>query len=317
MVNFFLAFVLLFLPLNVWSQTAVAQERSIQRAQIHLWTETFGDPQHPAILLIMGAGASGIFWPDRFCENLSKGGYFVIRYDHRDVGKSSYVDYQKEPYTLDDLAQDALSVLDAYSIAKAHVVGLSMGGFIAQILAIKYPERFYSLVSMMSSPDHSVMLAALTGKSTEGYALPPPPKEALQTWDEMKCASTETKEERIALNLKNWKLCSGAKGFDEQEFRRREELNVERTQDFTAAFNHWPAMASWPNRLSSLAQVHIPTLVIHGGLDVVLPVEHGIATAQAIPGSTLVLISEMGHALCDFYADQLASLILLHYQTVK
>jgi len=301
-----------FFPLCAFGRTALSQERVIKNQQIELWTETFGESKHPAILLIMGAGASGIFWPNSLCEKLSQGGYFVIRYDHRDVGKSSLIDYQKHPYTLDDLAKDALAILDAYEIKKAHVIGVSMGGFIGQILAIKHPERLYTLVSMASSPDHSVMLAALAGKDTNSFSLPPPPQEALKTWEEMKLASIQTKEDRILLNLKNWKLCSGVQGYEEKEFRNLEERNIARTKSFTAMFNHWPAMASCPSRLEELRNVKIPTLVVHGGNDIVFPLEHGIATSKAIPGSTLMVISDMGHAMCDFFSGQLASMILLH-----
>lgn len=312
MSNLLLAVILIFFSPFAYGHPPLSQESVIKNMQIEIWTEAFGESKNPAILLIMGAGTSGIFWPDSFCEKLSKSGYFVIRYDHRDVGKSSLIDYQKHPYTLDDLAQDSLAILDSHEIKKAHVIGLSMGGFIGQILAIKHPERLYSLVSMMSSPDQSVMLAALTGKNTDSHALPPPPREALKIWNEMQITPIKTKEDRVSLNLKNWKLCAGVRGYDEQEFRTLEERNYERTKSFEAAFNHWPAMASWPNRLIELQSVKIPTLVIHGGCDVVLPVEHGIATSKAIQGSTLIVIPEMGHAICNFYSEQIASLILLH-----
>lgn len=286
----------------------------IKSMHIELWTENFGESQNPAILLIMGAGTSGIFWSESFCKKLSQNGYFVIRYDHRDVGKSSLINYQKSPYTLEELAQDSIAILDSYEIKKAHVLGLSMGGFIGQILAIKYPERLYSLTSLMSSPDQSVLLAAIEGKNTDSYSLPPPPQEALKTWKEMKLAPPTTKEERILLNLKNWKLCAGVLGYNEQEFRNLEELNYERTKNFEAPFNHWPAMASYPNRISELKNVKIPTLVIHGDCDSVLPIEHGIATFNAIPGSTLIIIPGMGHAMCDFFSEQIANQIIKYAQ---
>lgn len=284
----------------------------IKSGHVELWTETFGDSQNPAILLIMGAGASGIFWPEMYCKELSQNGYFVIRYDHRDVGKSSLIDYQKHPYTLEDLSLDSIAVLDAYEIQKAHVIGLSMGGFVGQILAIQYPERLYSLVSMMSTVDQSALLAALSGTNTEGYSLPPPPSKVLMAWNDMKLASVQTKEDRILLNLKNWKLCAGAIGYNEQEFRELEEKNFERTKNFEAAFNHWPAMASWSNRTKDLKDVKISTLVIHGEHDVIFPLEHGIATSQAIPESTLIVISGMGHAICNTFVNQVCYYILEH-----
>ena len=228
-------------------------------------------------------------------------GFFVISFDHRDVGKSSLVNSQEYPYTLKDMVDDALKILDAYEIPKAHIVGLSMGGFIAQMLAINHPERVLSLVSMMSSPDHSVMLAALAGEDTGPFSLPPPPAEALETWAAMKTEALETKEDRITLNVKNWKLCSGIEGYDEHEFRKLEEENVQQTRCFKAAFNHWSAMTFQPNRIHELASLTIPTLVIHGGRDVVLPVEHGKATAETIGEAELKILPNMGHALCEFY----------------
>ena len=299
-------------PLSAYNCLSPSQERVVKNNEVEIWTETFGDPANPAILLIMGAGTSGIFFPDPFCDELAQNNYFVIRYDNRDVGKSSLIDYKMHPYSLEDMAQDSLAILDAYEIKKAHMIGLSMGGFITQILAIQHPERFLSQVCMMSSPDQSVMMAAITGKDTASFSLPPPPQEALDTWNAMKLVSIETKEDRIALNLKNWQLCAGMVGYNEEEFRDLEERNFERTKSFTAPFNHWPAMATWPSRLDALQNVKIPTLVIHGECDVVLPVEHGIAISHAIPGSKLVVIPTMGHALCEAFREEVISPLLKH-----
>ncbi len=309
MLHFLLTMILSFVSIFAFGQSQ--QERFVKHGQVELWTETFGKPNDPAILLIMGAGSSAFFIPDVFCKELSESGYFVIRYDHRDVGKSSLIDYAKHPYTLDDLALDALAILDSYKIPKAHVVGLSMGGFIGQILAIKYPERLNSLVSMMSSPDHSVIVAYTKGEDTNGYSLPPPAQEAMDTWSEMKRLPANTPEERIALKLKNWKLCAGA-GYDEEECRDMEVRTMARTKRQEAIFNHWSAMASWPCRLKELESVTTPTLVIHGGGDVVLPPEHGIATAKAIPGSQLIIIPGMGHMVNKHFSHEVASYILLH-----
>ncbi len=289
-------------------------ERVVTNNDIELWTETFGEKSKPTILLIMGAGASGICWPDSMCEKLSSKGYFVIRYDHRDVGKSSLIDYKKDSYTLDNLAGDALAILDAYQIKKAHIVGMSMGGFIGQILAIDHPERLYSLVSLMSSPDGSVTMASAQGKDTSSYALPPPAPEAVKAWSQMKLVPVKTKEDRISSSLMNWKLCAGSLAYNEQEFRKLEERVFERTKSYEALFNHWPAMSVRANRTSELQKVKVPTLVIHGDCDVVLPVEHGKATARAIPGSKLVVIPGMGHAIGEFYSEKIASLILSHVE---
>ncbi len=127
---------------------------------IKLWYEDFGDSSSPAILLIMGAGGRGTEWPDNFCHALAEAGYYVIRYDHRDIGLSTHFDFEKNPYTLKELTQDALSLLDALKINQAHVVGVSMGGFITQMIAINYPERLLSQTLMMTSPEHQIIAKA-------------------------------------------------------------------------------------------------------------------------------------------------------------
>jgi pimeloyl-ACP methyl ester carboxylesterase len=120
-------------------------EKTVRSGDLELWTESFGDASRPTVLLIMGVMNQGILWPDEFCAEIADSGYHVIRYDHRDTGQSSSVDFEEHPYTLDDLASDALKVLDGYGVEKAHVVGLSMGGFLAQLLALDHPDRILSL----------------------------------------------------------------------------------------------------------------------------------------------------------------------------
>jgi len=284
----------------------------VKAQELSLWTETFGNSTHPALLLIHGAGCSGIAWPDALCQTLSQKGYFVIRYDHRDTGQSSSIDFEKAPYDLRDLAQDALIILDHYEVTKAHVVGLSMRGFIGQILAIEFPERLNRLVSMMSSPDHRVTMAAVQGHDTSTFPLPPPDPEALKVWQEMKDLPSRTLEEKIQRNLKNWRICSGSIGYDENECKDLETSLHHHVKKPEAAFNHWAAMIRSPSRSDALKTVKIPTLVIHGGHDRVLPLAHGIATAKAIPNSILKVIPEMGHAPCRYFMDNLVELICNH-----
>lgn len=295
------------------SSSVVCKEAFVKvHKEVNLWTESFGISENPSILLIMGAGTSGIFWPDSLCTQLAHQGYFVIRYDHRDVGQSSLIDYTQHPYNLDDLALDALAILNSYGISKAHIVGLSMGGFVAQILASQYSDRVHSLVSIASSPDHSVMLAALAGENTDNFVLPPPPQIALEIWASMKTRRCETKEERLALSLQNWKLCAGEYGYDEDEAKALEERNFTRCRSFEAPFNHWKAMASLPDRTELLSKITVPTLVIHGELDVVLPVQHGSATAQAIPDATLKIFPEMGHTIGIKFSERIGAAIIAH-----
>ncbi len=130
-----------------------------------LWTESFGNPESPPVLLIMGAMNQGIFWPDEFCERLASAGFHVIRYDHRDTGKSSKVDYQRTPYDLDTLAEDAIAVVHGYKAERPIVIGLSMGGYIAQLVAIKHPGIAERLVLISTSADHRPYMAATMGQS--------------------------------------------------------------------------------------------------------------------------------------------------------
>ncbi len=129
------------------------QPTVVQTNGLELWTESFGDNKHPTILLIMGSGSQGVLWPQSFCEQLALQGYYAIRYDHRDTGLSSSIHYQDHPYTLLDLAKDALGILDYYQIEQAHLVGASMGGSVSMLLAAHYPERVASLALLMSTMD--------------------------------------------------------------------------------------------------------------------------------------------------------------------
>ncbi|HTO56482.1 MAG TPA: alpha/beta hydrolase, partial [Pseudomonadales bacterium] len=127
-------------------------ERMIDSNGIHLWTENFGDPRNPTLLLIMGASAQGIQWPEPFIEKFVERKYHVIRYDNRDTGQSTCFDFSENPYTLDDLANDAIGVLDAYDVGSAHLAGASMGGMITQTLMVQQPKRVRSASIIMSSP---------------------------------------------------------------------------------------------------------------------------------------------------------------------
>ena len=137
-----------------------ASERIIASGPLRIWTEAFGDARNASVLLIMGATNPGILWPDEFCLALARGGFHVIRYDHRDTGRSSTVNFRTSPYDMNDMTRDAVAILDAYGIARAHIVGMSMGGFIAQLMALDFADRVRTLTLLMSSPDERAYLAA-------------------------------------------------------------------------------------------------------------------------------------------------------------
>ncbi|MBA3814177.1 MAG: alpha/beta hydrolase [Alphaproteobacteria bacterium] len=155
---------------------AAFEQKVIQTNGLEFWTETFGKRENPALVLIMGSGGQGLLWPQKFCEELAdKGGFFVIRYDNRDVGLSSTIDYQKSPYTLLDMAKDAVAILDDYDIRKAHVVGMSMGGPIAMLMEAHFPDRVASLTLMATTSDMRSNFAALQGKPSPSPLSPPQP----------------------------------------------------------------------------------------------------------------------------------------------
>jgi len=143
---------------------------------VKLWYQTFGLPNNPPFILLMGNGAQGIFWPDLFCQKLAERNYYVVRFDYRDTGLSSHFDFDKHPYDFLDIAKDILGFLNALKLEKTHFVGLSMGGFIAQLLAIHYPEHVLSVVSMMSTSDYSSLLSTLEGRPFSPSGLPAPKK---------------------------------------------------------------------------------------------------------------------------------------------
>ena len=247
-------------------------------------SQTFGDPAHPALLLIMGAMASMLWWPEALCRKLAGEGRFVIRYDNRDTGLSTK--YAPGAYTFDDMADDAVSVLDSYGIARAHVVGMSAGGMIAQLVALKHPSRVISLTVISSSPvgiDTSHLpgtTAAYMEHSAEGADV---------DWS--------NREQVVDFIVKDaHAIASTVHPFDETKTRAFVEQDYDRSGGFLSATNHFTLKGGedWKGRLH---EIKAPLLVIHGTSDPIFPVEHGAALAEAVPGGRLVRIEGGGHEL--------------------
>ena len=288
-------------------------ERYINSGAIQIWTQSFGDPKNPPVLLIMGATNQGVLWPESFYQKLVQNGYFVILFDYRDTGKSSAVDFEKFPYTIDDLADDVIAILDGYGIEKTHLIGMSMGGQVAQNIAIRFPERVISLICLMSSPDPSVYVAAIKGEDVSVFSLPPPPEEYLKFFHEISARSPQTKSERIQRDIDFWKFLNG-KGlpFDEKEVRKAVEFSYERNPYQHSASNHGRCVSISPSRTDQLQQIKAPTLVIHGRQDPCLPVEHATIMAKEIPGAKLLIIPEMGHAFFSRAVKLVVPAVLKH-----
>ena len=247
-------------------------------------SQTFGDPGDPAMLLIMGAMASMLWWPEALCKKLAGEGRFVIRYDNRDTGLSTK--YAPGAYTFDDMANDAVGVLDSYGIGKAHVVGMSMGGMIAQRLALKYPSRVISLTVISSSPV-GIDTSQLPG-TTEAY-MEHSADGAKVDWS--------NRDQVVGFVVKDAQaIASTTHPFDEKAMRAFIEQDYDRSGGFLSATNHF-MLKGGEDLKGRLREIKAPLLVIHGTSDPIFPVEHGAALADAVAGGRLVRIEGGGHEL--------------------
>ncbi|MGN6516696.1 MAG: alpha/beta fold hydrolase [Rhizomicrobium sp.] len=276
--------------------TAMPQARA---NGIDLEYETFGRAADPAILLIMGFSAQLTMWPTALCEGLARRGFRVIRFDNRDVGKSTHLSHLgapnigeammkamsgqpvEAPYLLDDMAKDAASLLEALGIKRAHIVGASMGGMIAQIVAAKHQECTVSLTSIMSTTGRRDLPQA---KPEAMAALTTPP-------------ASDSREDRIAQGLKTWRVI-GSPDFPatDEELRAAVEAAVDRVPyDPAGIGRQMLAIMASPPRNDILKNVKAPAQVIHGEADPLVPMEGGKDTAASIAGSKLHLVPGMAH----------------------
>src|SRR3954449_4779717 len=260
---------------------------------VTLCYETFGNTADPAMLLIMGLGTQMVAWREDFCRQLVDRGFFVIRYDNRDSGKSTSMKGRpittremvtrrvKQPaYTLEEMADDAVGLLDHLGIQQAHVVGASMGGMIAQHVALRYPGRVLSLTSIMS---------------TTGHRLVGQPKLAVIPLFLSK--PTGGKDEYIERAVKLFRAVGAKHGFDEEYVREGAALAWDRGINMAGTGRQLAAITADGNRTQRLKRLAVPTLVIHGKDDRLIAPSGGRATARAIPGARLLLLDDMGHDL--------------------
>lgn len=272
-------------------------ERIIDSNGIRVWTEDFGDRSNPTLLLVMGASAQGIQWPEAFIQPFVDRKFHVIRFDNRDTGQSSCFDFAKHPYNLNDLAADAVGVLDAYDVGSAHVAGASMGGMITQTLMIQQPKRVRSATIIMSSPLAGSVdgVPMLRTDDLEG----PDPKWLGEMMQLQMSMPTSTPAELIDMRVAMFTKLAGRLPVDTAGLRDIATREVGRAINFAAQANHSLAIgASSPtDRRPLLRKTSIPTLVVHGTDDPILPYPHGKALADAIPGAKLLTIEGMGHDL--------------------
>jgi pimeloyl-ACP methyl ester carboxylesterase len=261
---------------------------------VTLCYETFGDPRDPPVLLVMGLATQMIAWNEDFCEQLAERGFYVIRFDNRDIGRSTHFDFRPptvkqmltrrfgpEQYTLSDMAEDAAVLLRELGVAPAHVVGASMGGMIAQTLAAEHPDVVRSLVSIMSTSGNR--WSGQPALAVYRYLLRPPPRD---------------RDGYIERSAAVFGLV-GSTGFDRDEHyvRERAARSFDRGYDRRAGGRQLGAILASGDRTKALKRIEAPTLVIHGTVDKMVRPSGGRATARAIPGAHLMMIEGMGHDL--------------------
>jgi pimeloyl-ACP methyl ester carboxylesterase len=275
-------------------------ERTIEANGVELCTEPFGNPAGPPVLLIMGVGASMLWWEEGLCRMLADGGRFVTRYDHRDTGRSATYEPGRPEYTGADLVADAIGVLDAYDLPAAHVVGVSAGGAFAQLLALGFADRVLSLTLISTS------------RAVRGGRELPPPTEGFGQF-----VSTARVDWSDADSVIDYQvdyagvLAGGERPFDEAAIRRLVRRDVERAGDFAAAQNHDVLAEGEPSH-QPLSSITVPTLVIHGTADPMFPLEHGEALAEEIPDARLLTLEGAGHGVYRADWETIVSAILEH-----
>ncbi len=294
-------------------------EKYIHANGFHLAYEEFGDPQDPAIFLIMGLGTQLIAWPEPFCEGLANKGFRVIRFDNRDIGLSEKMDKAKipkliplalqarlklpvrVPYTLDDMADDLVGLMDALAIPQAHLVGASMGGMIAQIASARFTQRVISLTSIMS---------------TSGNPNLPQVRRDILT--AMANRSSRTEGPDLEGGIALWRKI-GSPGFapSDEELTRKILASYNRSYYPPGYARQMAAIIASGSRVELLAQITAPTLVIHGKDDALVPVEGGIDTARHIPGARLEVINGMGHDLPSALIPTFVEMIGEHVSAVQ
>jgi pimeloyl-ACP methyl ester carboxylesterase len=309
---------------------------------INLWWQDHGDPNHPAVLLIMGLNSNSKVWSEQFVQGIVEEGFYVVVYDNRDIGKSTWV--TDEPalisfikvlptfliqafvdgistfifdeagrfnmvnpapaeYNLTDMALDGLSLLDLLEVEKAHIVGASMGGMIAQEMALNYPERVSTLTAMMSTP----------GFDTPGLA--GPQRKFRDAMNESMVLNLLEQEEEALVVIER-ALTGSRFAFDETLFRKQAAKRLR--QGINTANAQITAVGASPNRFDRLKEIQIPTLIVHGTEDPLIPIDHGLALAENIPNAAKMILQGVGHEIPEALVPSIASRLRVHFnQGVK
>ncbi|MDQ3792898.1 MAG: alpha/beta fold hydrolase, partial [Actinomycetota bacterium] len=255
-------------------RSMAANERIIRANGVDLCVQTFGDRADPPILLVLGGASSMDWWEDSFCERLMAGSRFVIRYDHRDTGRSVSYEPGAAPYSLRDLAEDAVGLLDALGLESAHLVGMSMGGWIGQLGALDHPDRVASLTLISTSP-------------TAGPSDPDLPEmsEELQAFFADEASEPDWSDRAAVIDyiVEGERPFAGSRPFDEAAIRAIAARVFDRTTNLASSITNHAAIDSGDRWRERLGEVSVPTLVIHGTEDPMYPYGNAVALAKEIP----------------------------------
>jgi pimeloyl-ACP methyl ester carboxylesterase len=263
---------------------------------VELEYESFGEALAPTVLLVNGLGSQLTRWPVPFCEKLVARGYRALRFDNRDVGRSSWLDGQT--YALSDMAADAVAVLDAAGVRKAHVAGRSMGGMIVQRLAIDYPNRVLSMTSISSATGAPGSRQSTPAAAAVRTVAPPDPKVDFEGY--------------VAQAVRNFHTISSPRyPWDDRAVRQRVIAEYQRAFNPAGIGRQNAAIAADGDRTAGLSRLSIPAVVLHGTADPLIKLRGGEMTAAAIPGAELRIVEGMGHdlppALFDVFVDAIVA----------
>ena len=270
---------------------------------VELALQTFGSPDHPAVLLISGAATSMDLWPPELCERIAGAERYAVRYDFRDTGQSTTYGAGGATYTLADLVDDAIAILDHLQLPQAHLVGISMGGVLAQLAAVTHPDRVSTLTLIATTPalpgavERNLPGMSPADQDDFGQLSPPDWSDPRSTVDYL---------------LEQERRCAARSApFDAAQMRAIVETTVARSTDPQAVENHFD-LGEPPPLDSRLADIVAPTLVVHGDEDPVFPVAHGQALAEEIPGAELIVIRRLGHEVPPRIWDELVAAVVRH-----
>ena len=278
----------------------MTSEKWIERGEAKLYTESLGNPSNPPVLLIMGVMASKLWWPEVLCNGLVEAGHFVICYDNRDTGLSTHCPQGQPNYSFGHMADDAAAILDGYGIGKAHIVGVSMGGMLAQEVALRHPARVRTVTLISTSP---LGVKNLPG-STEVYRAHSADGEKVDWTDLAAIAAYVRKDCAMIASTKH--------PHDAEAIAALIERDMKRSHDFRSVTNHFMLLADDGGPELKAADIKAPVLAVHGTSDPLFPVEHGEAFAAILPGTRVVRIDGGGHEIHPRDTDQVVAAIAQH-----